>query len=114
MERNGHIKNKYYILENGSCDTENREAYLARLVASSAVVQEKVKMCKPIRCQAAILYFKLLQKDTNNTSLAPPPQRNIYGTFGDWVCGGTLEKNYGIRTDEQTDARYFYFVIVSI
>jgi hypothetical protein len=26
---------------------------------------------------------------SNNTSLAPPPQRNIYGTLGDWVCGGT-------------------------
>jgi hypothetical protein len=45
MERNGQIKNKYYILENGSCDTENREAYLARLMAPPAVVQEKkVKM----------------------------------------------------------------------
>jgi len=45
MERNGHIKNKYHILENGSCDTENRETYLARLMAPPAVVQEKkVKM----------------------------------------------------------------------
>jgi hypothetical protein len=45
MERNGHIKNKYHILENGSCDTENKEAYLARLMAAPADVQEKkVKM----------------------------------------------------------------------
>jgi hypothetical protein len=41
MERNGHIKNKHHILENSSCDTENRETYLARLRDPSAVVQEK-------------------------------------------------------------------------
>jgi hypothetical protein len=41
MERNGHIKNKYHILETGSCDTENIDTYLARLMAPPAVVQEK-------------------------------------------------------------------------
>jgi hypothetical protein len=41
MERNGHIQNKYHILLNGSCDIENRETYLARLMAPPAVVQEK-------------------------------------------------------------------------
>jgi hypothetical protein len=45
MKRNGQIKNKSHILENVSCDTENRERYLARLMAPPAVVQEKkVKM----------------------------------------------------------------------
>jgi hypothetical protein len=96
-------------LENGSCDTENRETYLARLVAPPAgenVLTNQMSGCHPL-FQIAPERYKQHFFGT------PSPEEHVWYI---WRLGMRwyFRKKYGIRTNEQTDARYFYFVIVSI
>jgi hypothetical protein len=96
MERNGHIQNKYHILLNGSCDTENREV--------ENVLTNQMSGCHPL-FQIAPERYKQHFFGT------PSPEEHAWYI---WKLGMRwyFRKIYGIRTDEQTDARYFYFVIV--